>query len=451
MTRPGTADNPVRVAIVGSGPAGFYAAGHLLTAQGPRRVEVDLFDRLPTPWGLVRAGVAPDHPKIKAVTPVYEKTAANPGFRFFGNVEFGRDITHADLTRALPRGDLRRRRPDRPAHGHPRRGPARRHAATEFVGWYNGHPDHRDLEFDLSARRAVVVGNGNVAIDVARILPLTARRARQDRHRRPRARGAAPAQVEEVVVLGRRGPAQAAFTNPELLELAELTDADVIVDPADLELDEHSVARSRARARSTPPPQRRDPDRLRAARARGQAASDHAALPRLTGRLRGDGQGRGDRVVRNELDRDADGSLRAAADRASTRRSSAASCSRSIGYRGVPLPGVPFDERRARSRTRAGASSTARAARSSAGEYMAGWIKRGPSGVIGTNKKDAQETVDFVIEDLTRGTCPAERPEPRVARVAHRRAQARRRRPTPAGRRSTPRERAPASRTAARG
>src|SRR6266508_3765210 len=214
---------PLRVAVVGSGPAGFYAAGALLAADIP--VEVDMIERLPTPWGLVRLGVAPDHPKIKSVSRAFEKIAARPGFRFFGNVEVGRYVRHNELLELYDAvvysvGAQADRRMGIPGEDLPGSW-----AATEFVAWYNGHPDFQHLEFDLSGKRAVVIGNGNVAVDVARMLALT----------KEAIDAIASCGIEEIVMVGRRGPAQAAFTTPELIELGELAGADVIVDPADLE------------------------------------------------------------------------------------------------------------------------------------------------------------------------------------------------------------------------
>src|SRR4051794_22121449 len=227
-----------RVAVVGAGPAGFYACEDLLKAG----FEVDLYDVRPTPFGLVRAGVAPDHPKIKSVTRRYEKTASQPGFRFFGGVELGSDVMRADLFERYHAviyavGTSSDNRlgiagEDRPGS----------HSATEFVAWYNGHPDYAEREFDLSATRAVVIGNGNVAIDVARMLVLDPDEVKVTDIADHAITGLGAASVEHVIMLGRRGPAQAAFTNPELLELGELQRADVIVDPADMELDESSRA-----------------------------------------------------------------------------------------------------------------------------------------------------------------------------------------------------------------
>src|SRR5882757_8747494 len=231
-------ETALRAAVVGAGPSGFYATDQLLKAG----FEVDLLEVLPTPFGLVRAGVAPDHPKIKSVTRVYEKTAKHPGFRFYGSVELGGHITRQDLLDryhvvlyAVGTADDNRlgiEGEDRPGS----------HSATEFVAWYNGHPDYADHQFDLSATRAVVIGNGNVAIDVGRMLVLDPDEVRTTDTANHAIAGLAAAQVEHVILLGRRGPAQAAFTNPELLELGELARADVIVDPGEVVLDEYSEA-----------------------------------------------------------------------------------------------------------------------------------------------------------------------------------------------------------------
>src|SRR3954454_5789687 len=230
-------ETPIRVAIVGAGPAGFYTAEDLLKHD----FEVDLYDALPTPYGLVRAGVAPDHPKLKSVTKRYDKTASHPAFRFFGGVELGSDVERAELLErydaviyAVGTADDNRlgiEGEDRPGS----------HSATEFVAWYNGHPDYADHEFDLSATRAVVIGNGNVAIDVARMLVLDPDEVQVTDTADHAIEGLMAAQVEHVIMLGRRGPAQAAFTNPELLELGELKRSDIIVHREEMELDEHSA------------------------------------------------------------------------------------------------------------------------------------------------------------------------------------------------------------------
>jgi len=391
---------PIRIAVIGSGPAGFYAAGHLLKAR--ESYEVDMLERLPTPWGLVRFGVAPDHPKIKSVTRVYEKTAAHPRFRYFGNITFGHHVSREELLEHYHAIVYATGSPsDRPL-GIPGEELPGSHAATEFVGWYNGHPDHTDLEVDLlSAERAVVVGNGNVAIDVARMLVLAPAELAPTDTADHALEVLAASRVREVVVLGRRGPAQAAFTNPELLELGELADADVIVDPEELERG-LAVADDQAEADVT---SRRNVEILREYAARPPAGHAKRIVLRFllspTTLLAGDdGRLASVELTRNELVPAPDGGLRAQAGE--EREAIAAGLVfRAIGYRGIPLPGVPFDERGGVIPNHGGRVTDSEGGSTLPGEYVVGWIKRGPSGVIGTNKKDAQETVDAMLVDLS--------------------------------------------------
>jgi ferredoxin--NADP+ reductase len=398
---PGTKPNPLRVAIIGSGPSGFYAAGHVLKnkARPDLVAEVDMFDRLPTPWGLVRGGVAPDHPNIKAVSRVFEKTAAHAGFRLFGNVEFGRDIDHADLVARYhaviyavgAETDKRMGIPGEDLLGSA--------AATEFVAWYNGHPDYRDREFDLSCRRAVVVGNGNVAMDVARMLAITTPELEKTDVADHALEVLRESAIEEIVVLGRRGPAQAAFTNPELLELGEMVDADVIVDPNDVVLDEHSAQSIEGEGDLTA---RRNVEILAGYSEREPAGKRKRIILRFLvspAAITGNGRVEAVELVHNEISADEHGALRA---RATDRRETieAGIVFRSIGYRGVALPGVPFDERRCTVPNEQGRVIDPETGQPRRGEYVVGWIKRGPSGVIGTNKKDAHETVDLLLADL---------------------------------------------------
>ncbi len=394
-------DEPaIRIAVVGSGPAGFYAAGHLLKdPQG--RIEVDMLERLPTPWGLVRSGVAPDHPKIKSVTRVYEKTAANPRFRYFGNVTFGEHVSREDLLAHYHAIVYATGSPsDRPLGIAGEELPGS-HAATEFVGWYNGHPDHTELEFDLlSAERAVVVGNGNVALDVARMLVLAPEELEPTDTADHALEVLAASRVREIVILGRRGPAQAAFTNPELLELGELADADVIVEEAELE-QALAVADPEAEEDITC---RRNVEILRDYAARPAKGHRKRIVLRFLlspGAFLADEHGRlgAIELVRNELVWAPSGGLRASAtDERETLPAGLAF--RAIGYRGIPLPGVPFDERSATIPNDGGRVLDGDTRAAVPGEYVVGWIKRGPSGVIGTNKKDAQETVDAILADL---------------------------------------------------
>jgi ferredoxin--NADP+ reductase len=421
-------DPPIRIAVIGAGPAGFYAAGHLLK-DSEGRIEVDMLERLPTPWGLVRSGVAPDHPKIKSVTRVYEKTAEHPRFRYFGNVELGRHVSRAELLAHYHALVYATGAPtDRPL-GIPGEELPGSWPATEFVGWYNGHPDHPDLDFDLSCERALVIGNGNVALDVARMLTLTHDELAPTDTADHALEVLDHSAIREVVVVGRRGPAQAAFTNPELRELAELADAEVVVDPEELE-----------RALAVPEPYESATTKQNVALLReyarrsakgspgkdGVGASEdgtnlgpsgagesrpEAAGPRRRIVLRfllspleihagADGRVASVTLARNELAPAPDGRLRAQ-DTGERETVSAGLVLRAIGYRGLQLPGVPFDEPRGVIHNDHGRVLGERGPLR--GEYTVGWIKRGPTGVIGTNKKDAQETVDAIFEDLAAG------------------------------------------------
>jgi ferredoxin--NADP+ reductase len=389
------------VAVVGSGPAAFYAAAHLLGADPP--AEVDMIERLPTPWGLVRLGVAPDHPNIKSVSRAFEKTAQRAGFRFLGNVEIGRDLEHAELLELYDAvvyavGAQTDRR-----LGIPGEDLAGSWPATAFVAWYNGHPDFQDLSFDLSDERAVVVGNGNVAVDVARMLALTREELACTDTTDEAIEAIAAAGVREILMLGRRGPVQGAFTTPELQELGELAGADVVVDPADLVLDPASEAeleRGTAIAR-------RNLDVLREYAARepsGKPRAIHLRFRVSPVAILGDGRVEAVEVVRNALVADESGQVRAVP----TEEREVIPCGivlRSVGYRGVPIPGVPFDEARGTVPNRDGRVLDEHGA-PLPGVYCAGWIKRGPTGVIGTNKKDATETVELLLEDARDGRLP---------------------------------------------
>ena len=382
----------MRAVVIGAGPAGFYATDQLLAAG----FEVDLLDALPTPFGLVRSGVAPDHPKLKSVTRVYEKTAAKPGFRFFGGVALGRDVTRDELLERYEAvvyavGTAADNRLGIPGEDRPGS-----HSATEFVAWYNGHPDYCGHQFDLSGGRAVVIGNGNVAIDVARMLVLDPSELAPTDTADHALEGFEASSVDEVVILGRRGPAQAAFTNPEVRELGELARADVVVDPAQVD--------------DVPDPEnptaRRNLQLFREYAHRPLAGRSHRIVLRF---LRSpleilgegeDGPVTGIRVAVNRLE-EADGRVRAVP----TGEEEVIECGlvlRSIGYRGQPVDDVPFDEERGLIRNRGGRVCD-EDGRPHRGEYVVGWIKRGATGVIGTNKKDAADTVARILEDAEGG------------------------------------------------
>jgi ferredoxin--NADP+ reductase len=393
---------PLRVAVVGSGPAGFYAADALLKSEAPT-VEVDLLERLPTPWGLVRLGVAPDHPKIKDVSRAFEKVAARPGFRFFGNVEVGKDVAHEELLELYDAvvysfGAQTDRR-----LGIPGEDLAGSWPATAFVAWYNGHPDFQDVPFDLDTERAVVIGAGNVAVDVARMLALTQEELAPTDTTDQAIAAISAAPLREIVILARRGPAQAAFTTPELKELGELEGADVIVDAADLELDAASEAALEGDTNA-----QRNLEVLREYATREPAGKPCRVVLRFKVSpvaLIGDGSVEGIELVRNELVPDDRGRVQAVA----TEERETLPCGivfRSVGYLGTPLAGVPFDEKRGTLPNEGGRVAGA------PGVYCAGWIKRGPSGVIGTNKKDATETVENLLADARDGTLVAKGASP---------------------------------------
>jgi ferredoxin--NADP+ reductase len=410
-------DAKLRVAIIGSGPAGSYAAGHLLR-HSAQELHVDLFERLPTPWGLVRTGVAPDHPKIKTVTRVYEKTAVHARLRYFGNVELGRDITVEDLRAHYNAIVYAVGSPVDRELGIPGERLERSYAATEFVGWYNGHPDFRELEFDLSGERAIVIGAGNVALDVARMLMLTERELACTDVADHALEALAGSGIREVLVVGRRGPQQAAFTNPELLELAELSEAEVAVSREDLALcDGLEDAGADTIAR-------RNDEILRGyAELPGGEKRRRIELRFLLSPVEIHGERAVEAVTfaRNELVTAADGGLRARATEARL-TIPAQVVFRAIGYRGTPLPGVPFDEARAVIANAGGRVTDPDGVRR--GEYVVGWAKRGPSGVIGTNKKDAADTIDRLLEDLGGGRLlsPAPVTDAALAAYIHERA-----------------------------
>ncbi|MGQ0793841.1 MAG: FAD-dependent oxidoreductase [Deltaproteobacteria bacterium] len=417
MTEIATPASPVRVAIIGSGPAGFYAADPLLK-QTSYQFEVDMYDRLPTPYGLVRCGVAPDHQKIKSVTRVYEKIAAHPKFRFFGYVEFGAHITLEDLKRHYhiiifatgAQTDKRMNIPGEDLLGS--------HPATEFVAWYNGHPDYCHLNFDLSQERVAVIGVGNVAIDVARILCLNGEELKKTDIADYALHALANSRVKEVYIVGRRGPAQAAFTNPEIKEVGNLADANALTLPEEVALDEATIKSIET-----------DEDKATITRKveilTGYSVQrDSAKSKRLYMRfllspveIIGDAGGRVSsiRLVRNALYADKDGSLKArATDK--FEEIPAGLVFRSIGYYGIGLPGVPFNDKWGVILNDKGRILDPDTKKHALGLYTTGWIKRGPTGVIGTNKTDSAETVARILEDVAAGNLPnPSLPEARAA------------------------------------
>jgi ferredoxin--NADP+ reductase len=393
----------LRVAVIGSGPAAFYAAEALLKQPG---VQVDMIERLPTPYGLVRGGVAPDHQKIKTVIAIYEKIAALPGFRFYGNVEYGRHVVRSDLEGHFhailyatgAQTDRRMGIPGEDLIGS--------HSATEFVAWYNAHPDFRERRFDLSCERAAIIGMGNVAVDVARILSLEPEELRQTDMADAAIEALSTSHVRDVSILGRRGVVQAAFTTVEVKELGELTAADVVVDPRECAVDEASaeeLAAGRAALKTKVEivqgfAQRVPTDKPRRLRIRFLVSPVE---------ILGDERGRvtGLKLVKNELVKTEGGIV--ARPTGETETLDVGLVFRSVGYRGVPLPELPFDERHGTLPHEKGRVLDPEAQQPLRGHYVSGWIKRGPSGVIGNNKADSVETVNTLIEDSQHDRLPA--------------------------------------------
>jgi ferredoxin/flavodoxin---NADP+ reductase len=395
---------PRRVAVVGAGPAGAFAAASVLRSAGD--VEIDLLERLPTPWGLLRGGVAPDHQEIKRLEDTFDRQTLARGCRFLGNVEVGGDVSHAELMRHYSAVVYATGAQTDKSLGIPGEDLPGSWAATEFVAWYNGHPDYRGLEFDLSARRAVVIGNGNVAADVTRMLTLSAAELERTDVADHALEVLRESRVEEVVVLGRRGPAQAAFTSAEPRELGQLDGVAIPVDPADVELD---------------PVSRRwlDEEGTFTARKNAELLHEFAARPARSDtarrielrflcspvEIRGTANVESVDVRRNEIVRADDGALRARPVGNEVETIECGLVLRSVGYRAVPLPDVPFDERSYVLPNERGRVLSVDGDRL-AGVYAVGWIKRGPTGILGTNKRDAEETIACLVEDLRGGALP---------------------------------------------
>ena len=391
----------VKVAIVGSGPAAFYAAEHLQKKLGDR-VFMDMFEKLPTPHGLVRSGVAPDHQKIKSVARVYDKIASNPQFRFFGLVEFGKHLSLENLRNHYHQIVFATGAQTDRKMGIPGEGLIGSHTAIEFVAWYNAHPEHTGLNFDLSGKKIVIVGVGNVAVDVARILSLTRSEMEKTDIADYALEKLAESGIREIHMLGRRGPAQAAFTNPELRELENLEDADLLTladeaEPDSLTLGE--LERKPDRAAQT------KIELIKKASERVPSKSKKIIIRFLVSPVEiiagENNRVKSVKVVRNRLYKSDDGSLRPKPTD-ETEEIPTDLVFRSVGYRGIPLQGVPFDDdlgvipnQKGRILDKTGGSPIS-------GLYNTGWIKRGPTGVIGTNKIDSGETIGCMIEDIER-------------------------------------------------
>ena len=386
-----------KIAVIGSGPAGFYAAGELFRQQS-WDIKVDMFERLPTPFGLVRGGVAPDHQKIKSVTKIYSRIAENENFRFFGNVEFGRDIKQSDLLEHYDAVIYTVGSPADRALGIPGEDLSGSHSATEFVAWYNGHPDFREHKFDLSVKYAFVIGMGNVALDVARILAKNPEELAETDIADYALKALRKSQLEDIWLVGRRGPLQAAFSPVELREFLELPEADVVIEENALELDAESQHILETISGKDTKKNIEILKQMSAMAASGKKRKVHFLFLASPLEISGDGKVEKIRMVRNQLVKKEDGSLRPQATDKIVEED-AGLVFRSIGYHGKPLADLPFDQKSGTIPNEFGQvkdPENGNLLRNR--EYVAGWIKRGPSGVIGTNKQDAVETVHRMLE-----------------------------------------------------
>ena len=395
-------DSTKRVAIVGSGPAAFYSAMELLRHDDPM-VSVDILERLPTPYGLVRGGVAPDHEKIKSVTKIFERAAGHPRFRFFGNVEFGKDIQRLDLLQryhAVIYAFGSRTDRHLNINGETLKGS---HAATEFVGWYNGHPDYRHHQFDLTSKRVAIIGMGNVAIDCARILCQDPENLAKTDIAQHALEALRQSEVEEVFLIGRRGPVQAAFTPAEVRELLHLPKVDAVMRASDLELDKHSQEELSKASRNT----KLNMEILQQIHDQGDRGNPrklHLCFLISPTKIEGSDRVEGLELVHNEIVKEG-GVLKAKATD-EVMHLNVDMVFRSIGYLGAAIPGLPFDDRRGTLPNDQGQLLDGVDGKLLNQEYTAGWIKRGPSGVIGTNKQDAMETASRLKQNWQTSQTP---------------------------------------------
>ncbi|WP_208861761.1 FAD-dependent oxidoreductase [Mycobacteroides salmoniphilum] len=384
-----TSGRALKVAIIGSGPAAMYAADELLTQP---HVKVNMFERLPAPYGLVRAGVAPDHQQTKRVTKLFDTMAAQPNFEFYLNVEVGKDITHEELLAhhhavIYSVGASSDRRLNIPGIELP--GNA---TATEVVAWINAHPDYTDFRVNLDHQRAVVIGNGNVALDVARVLTGNTDRLARTDISDTALTALRSSKLREVVIVGRRGPEHSAFTLPELLGLVGLPDMTVIIDQETADLVDQALqthleplTRQKLEVLSTCPREAREPG----------GKTIRFAYNRTPIKVLGDGRAEGVEFQHGDAVDTIEAGL----------------VLTSIGYRGVPMPDVPFDNQRAIIPNEQGRVTDPDTGKAHPGTYVAGWIKRGPTGFIGTNKSCSQQTITSLVEDYNHGLLadPAQR------------------------------------------
>jgi len=395
MSKLGTPELPLRAAVIGSGPSGFYAAKALVNSD--LTVVVDMFDRLPTPYGLVRHGVAPDHQKVKNVIKIFERIAAKPEVSFYGNIEIGNELTIEMLrefydTVIFCNGmatDKHLGIPGENLHGS--------YAASEFVAWYNGHPDFKDREFDLSSDTAVVIGQGNVAVDICRILAKTPEELEATDITDYALDALKKSNIKKIYMVGRRGPVQAKFTEVEIRELGTLDSSRPKIDPEQMKLDPLSEEELND-------PENKHAPHIMAILKEYTGADEafdskglHILFFRSPKAISGNDKVESIELDKNELEGEPF-KLRAS----KTGDTECIPCGvvfRSVGYRGSPIPGVPYNEELGRIENEDGRVMNGE--RPDPGIYTAGWIKRGPSGIIGTNRPDSNATILKLLEDVS--------------------------------------------------
>lgn len=404
MSQLGTETRPLRVAIIGAGPSGFYAADALFRSD--LNVKVDAFDRLPTPYGLLRGGVAPDHQKMKSVGAYYDRVATknSESFSFIGNVNVGVDITIDELKSfydalVFTYGSESDKKTGLPGEDLPGV-----HGAREFVAWYNGHPDYQDLDFDLSQEVVAIIGQGNVAIDVARILAKNTKELSTSDITDKALKALEKSNIKEIHIIGRRGPVQSAFTELEIREFGELEDSNIIINEADLKLNDAN---------------REEMEQSNKAKKNYNALVDLSKEPKEGKKKKVFvqyfkypkemvGDTRVTALRADEVELDGEAFNQKATKTGKEFEVAAGLVFRSIGYKGTSLPGIPFDEDRGVIPNEKGRVQNLDGS-PAPGLYTAGWIKRGPSGVLGTNKPCSKETIDCLLEDVTSLT-PCETP-----------------------------------------
>lgn len=409
MSKLGTRENPCRIAIVGAGPSGFYAADALF--KSGTSFLVDAFDKLATPFGLLRGGVAPDHQQMKSVGKYYERVALKnkEQFSFYGNVEIGKDLSVEDLQKHYDAIIFSYGSDSDRQLGIPGESLTGSFSAREFVAWYNGHPDYTQLDVDLSQDAAIVIGQGNVAMDVARILAKTPKELASSDIAGYAQEALKKSSVKTIHIIGRRGPIQAAFTQLEIKEFGELEDCDIVINPNDLQLSQSDRE------------ELEDPKN-------NKAKKNYEVLAQLAKKpienkskkvivhffkspkaIHGTESMNAMTLGINALE----GApfQQKVRDTGKEEMVSAGLVFRSIGYKGLPMAGVPFDDQQGIIPNKAGnvLNNTGQAV---PGMYTSGWIKRGPSGVLGTNKMCSQDTVNSILADLDQlQPCPERHPD----------------------------------------